>query len=168
MTLIEALGREIPDDRLVTDADVVASALRRRGGVGARRRGRGRARRRTEAEGGPRGHRLRGPRRPDRAPWRRHRALRRRATPSTGASVLDLSRMTAVMEVRTAENLIAVVEPGIVNDDLKAVVAEQGLWYPPDPALALVDDRRQRRHQRRRPVLREVRRHPRLRARLRP
>ena len=62
--------------------------------------------------------------------------------------------------------MICVVQPGIVNNDLKAAVAEHGLWYPPDPAsAALVDDRRQRRHQRGRPVLPEVRRHPRLRAR---
>jgi glycolate oxidase len=43
--------------------------------------------------------------------------------------------MTAVKEV-DPDNLVCVVEPGIVNDDLKAVVAEQGLWYPPDPASA--------------------------------
>ena len=49
--------------------------------------------------------------------------------------VLDLSRMAAVREV-DAENLVAVVEPGVVNDDLKAAVAERGLWYPPDPASA--------------------------------
>jgi len=34
------------------------------------------------------------------------------------------------------ENLICVVQPGVVNNDLKAVLAEQGLWYPPDPASA--------------------------------
>ena len=28
------------------------------------------------------------------------------------------------------------VQPGVVNDDLKAAVAEHGLWYPPDPASA--------------------------------
>jgi glycolate oxidase len=26
------------------------------------------------------------------------------------------------------------VQPGVVNDDLRAAVAEHGLWYPPDPA----------------------------------
>jgi len=49
--------------------------------------------------------------------------------------VLDLSRMTAVLDV-DAENLVCVVQPGIVNNDLEAVLAEQGLWYPPDPASA--------------------------------
>ncbi len=52
-----------------------------------------------------------------------------------GCLVLDLSAMNQVVEV-DADNLICVVQPGIVNDDLKAVVREQGLWYPPDPASA--------------------------------
>ncbi len=52
-----------------------------------------------------------------------------------GCLVLDLSRMSAVLEVDT-EDLIAVVQPGVVNDDLKAHVAQSGLWYPPDPASA--------------------------------
>src|SRR4029078_4210304 len=32
--------------------------------------------------------------------------------------------------------MVVVVQPGVVNDDLKAAVAEHGLWYPPDPASA--------------------------------
>jgi glycolate oxidase len=43
--------------------------------------------------------------------------------------------MTAIVEIDT-DNLLAVVQPGVVNNDLKAAVAEQGLWYPPDPASA--------------------------------
>jgi glycolate oxidase len=35
-----------------------------------------------------------------------------------------------------ADNMIAVVQPGVINDHLKAAVAEHGLWYPPDPASA--------------------------------
>jgi glycolate oxidase len=31
---------------------------------------------------------------------------------------------------------IAVVQPGVVNDDLRRACAERGLWYPPDPASA--------------------------------
>ncbi|MFD7922431.1 FAD-binding oxidoreductase [Streptomyces sp. NPDC059740] len=49
--------------------------------------------------------------------------------------VLDLSRMNRVLSV-DPENLLAVVQPGVVNNDLKAAVAEHGLWYPPDPASA--------------------------------
>jgi glycolate oxidase len=35
-----------------------------------------------------------------------------------------------------ADNLTCTVQPGVVNNDLKAIVAEHGLWYPPDPASA--------------------------------
>ena len=28
------------------------------------------------------------------------------------------------------------MQPGVVNDDLRAAAAERGLWYPPDPASA--------------------------------
>lgn len=50
-----------------------------------------------------------------------------------GCLVLDLSRMDRILEI-DRDNLLAVVQPGVVNDDLKKAVAEQGLWYPPDPA----------------------------------
>jgi glycolate oxidase len=52
-----------------------------------------------------------------------------------GCVLLDLSRMNRIVEIDT-DNLVAVVQPGVVNDDLKAAVAEHGLWYPPDPASA--------------------------------
>jgi glycolate oxidase len=55
------------------------------------------------------------------------------ANATDGCLVLDLSRMNKVVEI-DAENLVAVVQPGVVNDDLKKAVAEHGLWYPPDPA----------------------------------
>jgi glycolate oxidase len=52
-----------------------------------------------------------------------------------GCVVVDLSRMNRILEI-DADNMIAVVQPGVVNDDLKAAVAGHGLWYPPDPASA--------------------------------
>jgi glycolate dehydrogenase FAD-linked subunit len=52
-----------------------------------------------------------------------------------GCLVLDLSRMNQILEIDT-DNMIAVVQPGVVNDDLKAAVAAHHLWYPPDPASA--------------------------------
>ena len=52
-----------------------------------------------------------------------------------GSIVLDVSRMKRIVEIDT-DNLICVVEPGIVNNDLKTELAEHGLWYPPDPASA--------------------------------
>ncbi|SFN77708.1 glycolate oxidase [Pseudonocardia ammonioxydans] len=52
-----------------------------------------------------------------------------------GCVLLSLERMTAIREISAGERL-AVVEPGVVNDDLRVACAEQGLWYPPDPASA--------------------------------
>src|ERR1700759_203428 len=52
-----------------------------------------------------------------------------------GCVVLDVSRMSAVTEINP-EDMTCVVQPGVVNNDLKAAVAEHGLWYPPDPASA--------------------------------
>jgi glycolate oxidase len=52
-----------------------------------------------------------------------------------GCLIIDVSRMNAILEI-DRDNLIAVVQPGVINDDLKAAVAEHGLWYPPDPASA--------------------------------
>jgi glycolate oxidase len=52
-----------------------------------------------------------------------------------GCVVLDMSRMNQVLEI-DRDNLVCVVQPGIVNNDLKAEVAAHGLWYPPDPASA--------------------------------
>jgi glycolate oxidase len=57
------------------------------------------------------------------------------ANATDGCLVLDLSRLNRILDI-DADNLTAVVEPGVVNDDLKAAVAEHGLWYPPDPASA--------------------------------
>ena len=50
-----------------------------------------------------------------------------------GCVVVSLEQMTAVLEVDELERY-AVVQPGLVNDDLRAHVAQFGLWYPPDPA----------------------------------
>jgi glycolate oxidase len=50
-----------------------------------------------------------------------------------GGIVLVLDRMDKVLRVDELERL-AVVQPGVVNDHLRAAVAEHGLWYPPDPA----------------------------------
>src|SRR4051794_8702475 len=55
------------------------------------------------------------------------------ANATDGCIVLGLDRMDAVVEINALERL-AVVQPGVVNDDLRAAVAEHGLWYPPDPA----------------------------------
>ena len=55
------------------------------------------------------------------------------ALASTGGILLPLTRLKKVLEVDT-ENLIAVVEPGLVNVDLSAAVSQFGLYYAPDPS----------------------------------
>jgi glycolate oxidase len=50
-----------------------------------------------------------------------------------GCVLLSLEAMRDIRLIDPAERL-AVVGPGVVNDDLRAAVAEHGLWYPPDPA----------------------------------
>jgi len=57
------------------------------------------------------------------------------ANATDGCLMLDLSKLNRILDI-DAENLTAVVQPGVVNNDLKAAVAEHGLWYPPDPASA--------------------------------
>ena len=52
-----------------------------------------------------------------------------------GGIVLSTERMRRIVEIDVGERL-AVVQPGVVNDVLRAAAAEQGLWYPPDPASA--------------------------------
>ena len=52
-----------------------------------------------------------------------------------GCVVLSTEKMTAITEIDPVERL-AVVQPGVVNDHLRAACAEHGLWYPPDPASA--------------------------------
>ncbi|MFH5207626.1 FAD-binding oxidoreductase [Antrihabitans sp. NCIMB 15449] len=47
--------------------------------------------------------------------------------------VVAFDSMTAIKEINPLERL-AVVEPGVVNDDLRNACAAEGLWYPPDPA----------------------------------
>jgi glycolate oxidase len=50
-----------------------------------------------------------------------------------GALTVVLTRMDRILEIDRA-NLVAVVQPGVVNADLKAAVAKEGLFYAPDPA----------------------------------
>ncbi|GLY64526.1 FAD-binding oxidoreductase [Amycolatopsis taiwanensis] len=52
-----------------------------------------------------------------------------------GCIILSFEAMNAVLEINESEPY-AVVQPGVVNDDLRAACAERGLWYPPDPASA--------------------------------
>lgn len=55
------------------------------------------------------------------------------ANASDGCIVLSLHRMNRILEIDET-NRMCRVEPGVINSDLKAAVAERGLFYPPDPA----------------------------------
>jgi len=50
-----------------------------------------------------------------------------------GAISLVLTRLNRILEIDPA-NLCVVTQPGVINADLKAAVAREGLFYPPDPA----------------------------------
>jgi glycolate oxidase len=50
-----------------------------------------------------------------------------------GEIVLSTLGMTSVLEINVDDEL-AVVQPGILNDDLNAALAPRGLWFAPDPA----------------------------------
>ncbi len=132
--LIEALSRELPGDRLVVDPDVLdvishddaewAPAGKAVAGVRARSEAEVQHVVRTCAELGapvvPRGAGT---------------GLSGGANAVGGCVVLDVSRMDQVLEI-DPDNLVCRVQPGVVNNDLKAAVAKHGLWYPPDPASA--------------------------------
>ncbi len=53
--------------------------------------------------------------------------------PVHGGIVLVLTRMNRILEI-DVDNLIAVVEPGVVTGRLQKEVERLGLFYPPDPA----------------------------------
>ncbi len=56
------------------------------------------------------------------------------ALPVSGGIVLALEKhMNKIVEI-DLENMLAIVEPGVVNKELQRAVEEKGLFYPPDPA----------------------------------
>jgi len=55
------------------------------------------------------------------------------AVPVLGGVVVDTARMNRILEI-DADNLLAVVEPGVVTGELQRIVEARGLLYPPDPA----------------------------------
>jgi glycolate oxidase len=132
--LIEMLSRVLPGDRIIADPDVLAAMSHDEAEWAPAGRAAAGVRARTEAEvqqvvricaelGAavvPRGAGT---------------GLSGGANAVDGCVVLDLARMDQVLEI-DRDNLLCVVQPGVVNNDLKAAVAEHGLWYPPDPASA--------------------------------
>jgi glycolate oxidase len=132
--LLELLGRELPADRLVVERDVLAAMAHDEAAWAIVGRPAVALRATSEAEvqtavriaasiGSPV------------VPRGAGTGLSGGANAVDGCLIVDLSRMRGIVEIDPA-NLVCVVEPGVVNNDLKAALAEHGLWYPPDPASA--------------------------------
>lgn len=54
-----------------------------------------------------------------------------------GEVVVDLSRMNRILSIDPVE-MIAVVEPGVLNAEVNAAAAKYGLFYAPDPASTAI------------------------------
>jgi glycolate oxidase len=132
--LIAALSRGLAAGRLVTDPDVLAAMSHDDAEWAAAGRAAAGVRARSEAEVQ---HVVRtcAEFRVPVVPRGSGTGLSGGANATDGCVVLDVSNMNQVLEI-DPDNLICVVQPGIVNNDLKAAVAARGLWYPPDPASA--------------------------------
>src|SRR5215470_1012212 len=55
------------------------------------------------------------------------------AVPTCGGVLLSMERLNRILEIDEV-NLLAVVEPNVINADLQNAVEKRGLFYPPDPA----------------------------------
>jgi glycolate oxidase len=55
------------------------------------------------------------------------------ANTGPGEIALSVRGMDRILEVRP-DDLLAVVEPGVINAELNTALAEHGLWWAPDPA----------------------------------
>ncbi|MEU9166578.1 FAD-linked oxidase C-terminal domain-containing protein [Streptomyces sp. NPDC048420] len=128
------LARDLPPDRLSTDPGVLATHATDRSGT--RPRGEPLAvvhARRTEDVTVTlrHAHELRVPVVPRGAGT----GLSGGATADEGALVLDLSGMNRVLEL-SADDQLAVVEPGVITAELDRAAGVHGLRYAPDPASA--------------------------------
>jgi glycolate oxidase len=55
------------------------------------------------------------------------------AVPWNGGLVLALTRLNRILEI-DPDNLLGVVEPGVITGHFQKAVLQHGLFYPPDPA----------------------------------
>jgi glycolate oxidase len=55
------------------------------------------------------------------------------ANASSGCVIVSFERMNRILSV-DQNAMLAVVQPGVFNADLKRAAREVGLWYPPDPS----------------------------------
>ncbi len=59
------------------------------------------------------------------------------ASAHAGEIVVDVSGMDRILEIDPVE-MIAVVQPGVLNAEVNAAAAEHGLFYAPDPASTAI------------------------------
>ncbi len=57
--------------------------------------------------------------------------------PAKGGIVLDVSRMNKIVNI-SIEDRLAIVQPGVINDELDKALAPYGFFFPPDPASSKV------------------------------
>jgi len=55
--------------------------------------------------------------------------------PDRGGVVLSFERMDRILRIAPGDRL-AIVEPGVINEDLQRAVGEHGFFWPPDPSSA--------------------------------
>jgi glycolate oxidase len=59
------------------------------------------------------------------------------AVPARGGIVLDLSHMNKILKI-SIEDRLAIVQPGVVYGELEKALAQEGFFFPPDPASGKV------------------------------
>ena len=59
------------------------------------------------------------------------------AVPARGGIVLDLSHMNKILKI-SIEDRLAIVQPGVVYAELEKALAQDGFFFPPDPASGKV------------------------------
>jgi glycolate dehydrogenase FAD-linked subunit len=132
--VVAALRQALPGDRVITDPDVLADVSHDEAEWAPAGQAAAAVRARSEAEVQQVVRACAGLGVPV-VPRGAGTGLSGGANAVPGCVVLDLSRMNRILDI-DPDNLVAVVQPGAVNNDVKAAVAEHGLWYPPDPASA--------------------------------
>jgi len=55
------------------------------------------------------------------------------AIAALGGLVLSMEKMDRILEIDTL-NMVAVVEPGVITENIRRAALKEGLMYPPDPA----------------------------------
>ncbi|NOY69860.1 MAG: FAD-binding protein [Deltaproteobacteria bacterium] len=59
------------------------------------------------------------------------------SVPARGGVVLAMTRFDRILEI-DIDNMVAIVQPGVITGRFQKAVEEKGLFYPPDPSSAAV------------------------------